>query len=499
VCTAANKYSAMPSFDIILVTDTSEYPLWFRGTGAHRLANHLRINGYSCLVIDFSSALSFENWKSICNYAVGENTKLVGFSTTWWPYRSTKQKTAIVNLNDFGKEENKFNYGYSQTGLTQSAVNGELGPWIDVVKELNSKVKIVVGGPKIDFYRDIPADYFMVGFGETQIIDLLKDQRRIWPKFIDHDKNAGNPNFDFRQSQILYTDYDFIQSEDVLTIEFTRGCKFKCSFCSYPLIGRKNVVEESLKKPEVIYSEFMDNYQKWGTTKYWVADDTFNDSTEKLEVILDVINRLPFKPMFRAYTRLDVMHSNFRQVELLKEIGLVDTWIGVDSMHPVASKVIGKGMNTDKKKDLIYRIGDTWGKHVNIKVGYILGLPGEGSEFVRETVDWFLTDNNPVNQLNLNPLRILPPLDSLSHTSRSDIDLNYKKYGYDIPDLKKFWEWTKDDGTDLTSFTKTANLCFELTEKIKQRGALVSEQFNSTGITDPVNQYFVPLINKLKN
>jgi hypothetical protein len=54
------------------------------------------------------------------------------------------------------------------------------------------------------------------------------------------------------------------------------------------------------------------------------------------------------------------MSNNFEQVYLLKEIGLVNTWIGVDSMHPVASKIIGKGMNSNKKKDLIYKIGEVW-------------------------------------------------------------------------------------------------------------------------------------------
>jgi hypothetical protein len=488
----------MSSFDVILLTDTSDYPHWYRGTGAHRLANHLRTSGYSCLVIDFSSALTFEDWKTICSLAVGNNTKMVGFSTTWWPYRSITNKTSIVNLNEFGKDTDDFTHQYLKTGLTQSAVAGELSVWINEVKKINSNTKITVGGPKIDFYRDIPADHFIVGFGETQILDFLKDTKRIWPKFIDHDRNAGNPDFNFKTSQILYTDQDFIQPNDILTIEFTRGCKFKCSFCSYPLIGRKNVVEESLKDSDIIYSEFMNNFEKWGTTKYWVADDTFNDSTEKLEVIEKVIARLPFKPKFRAYTRLDVMHNNLRQAELLKNIGLIDTWIGVDSMHPIASKAIGKGMNLDKKKELIYKIGEIWKDVVNIKVGYILGLPGEDSQFVNETVDWFLQEDNPVNQLNLNPLRILPPLDALSHTSRSDIDLNHEKYGYKIPDLRKFWEWTKDDGTDLTSFTKTANLCFELTEKIKTRLPIMPEYFNETGITDPKMQYFDPLIESLR-
>lgn len=483
----------MPGFDVILVTDTSEYPAWFRGTGAHRLATHLRLNGYSCLVIDFSSALSFDDWQTICQNAIGANTKLVGFSTTWWPYRSPRVKKVVANLKDLTNNYNDF----TDRGLTQAAVEGNLEPWLNEIKKINQKTKIVVGGPKIDFYSDISADNFIVGFGETQILDYLKQKNRIWPKFIDHDKSAGNKSFDFKSSQILYTDFDFINAEDILTIEFTRGCKFKCSFCSYPLIGRKNVVEESLKHSDVIYREFMNNYEKWGVTKYWVADDTFNDSTEKLEIILNVIKKLPFSPEFRAYTRLDVMSFNFSQVSLLKEIGLKQTWIGIDSFHPVASKMIGKGMNSEKKKDLLYRIGEVWNKEVYIEAGYILGLPEENSEYAREVVNWFLQPDNPLNNLHFNPLRINPPHPKLQHTSRSDIDLNYENYGYKIPDMAKFWEWIKDDETDLKTFNETAKLSEELNNQCQQK-VIKTKKFYDSGIKDPKSQYFNLLIKKLK-
>jgi len=484
------------TFDVILVTDTPEHPKWFRGSGAHRLANHLRTYGYSCLVLDFSSALNFERWKTICQLSVGSNTRFVGFSTTWWPYRSTKLKTVVADLKNFDQVENT-NIKITDRGLTQAAVEGMLRDWIQEIKKINPKTKILVGGPKVDFYKDIPADNFIVGFGETQIIDYLKEKNRIWPKFIDHDKNGSNKDFNFKQSQILYTDYDFIHKDDVLTIEFTRGCKFKCSFCSYPLIGRKNVVEESLKFSETIYRELTENYERWGVTTYWVADDTFNDSTEKLQLILDVINRLSFKPKFIAYTRLDIMHSNFDQVHLLKKIGLTKTWIGIDSFHPVASKVIGKGMQSEKKKELVYKIGEVW-KDVQIEAGYIVGLPGEGSDFVKEVIDWSLLPDNPLYQLHLNPLRINPPHPGLPNTSRSDIDLNYQKYGYDIPNMEKFWEWIKNDDTDIKTFTDALLLSNDLTKKVEIENKKIKKEVSKSRISRPQEEYFDLLIEKLK-
>ena len=89
----------MAGFNVILLADTPEHPFWYRGYGAHRLANHLRHNGYSCLVVDFTSALSFDTWRDICNLAVGDETKVIGLSTTWWPYRN-QLKQLKVNLRD---------------------------------------------------------------------------------------------------------------------------------------------------------------------------------------------------------------------------------------------------------------------------------------------------------------------------------------------------------------------------------------------------------------
>ena len=46
-------------FDVILFTDTAEFATKTRGYGTHRLASHIRSNGYSCIVIDFFSSIDY--------------------------------------------------------------------------------------------------------------------------------------------------------------------------------------------------------------------------------------------------------------------------------------------------------------------------------------------------------------------------------------------------------------------------------------------------------
>ena len=491
----------MTTFDIILLTDTAAYPHWTRGYGAHRLASHLRSRGYSVLVIDFAMALTFDLWTQICQHSIGENTKMVGFSTTWWPYRKPFQENNEANFvvnwadmaNDFLKKE-----WNESTSLTHDAVTNNMKRWIDVVKSINNKVKIVVGGSKIEWYRDFPADNFFDGFGETQIIDYLEQPRRLWPTVIGHDTTATSSDWGWTTSSTTYTDYDLIKPQEVLTLEIARGCRFKCAFCSFPLIGNKNAASYT-KTEETIYTELLTNYEKWQITDYWIADDTFNDSTEKLEMILRVTNRLPFKLRFRAYIRLDVIAMQPQQIQMLYDMGLRSCWIGVETFHPVASKAIGKGMSGEKRKQALYDIQKVWGNDVSISAGYIIGLPGEDETFLREQLDWFLEDNNPVNHNpNFLPLVINPP-GAFEYHPMSDIDKNPEKYGYTIPDMSKHNFWIKDDNTGINNLEKAMALTEEFLAKIKEKGNRIYDTITyDRGIKDPVTEYFIPLIEKLK-
>jgi radical SAM superfamily enzyme YgiQ (UPF0313 family) len=488
------------NFDIILLTDTAVYPQWTRGYGAHRIASHLRSNGYTVLVVDFSMELTLDIWTQICELSVGPSTKMIGFSTTWWPYRNPFKENERVNttvsLSDWVTDEGRKPYP-EKNSLTYDAVRGNMKSWIDIVKNINSKTKIVVGGAKIDWYKDFPADNFIDGLGETQILDYLQDTKRIWPTIIKHDTKADSRDWGWTTSKTEYTKYDQIRKEEVLTLEIARGCKFKCAFCSFPLIGNKDVASYT-KTEETVYNELMHNYTNWGSEEYWIGDDTFNDSIEKLEMFLRVSKRLPFKIKFRAYIRLDIIAMQPEQIQMLYDMGLKNCWIGIETFHPVASKRIGKGMSAEKRKQALYDIQKVWGNEVSIAAGYIVGLPGEDEKFLRKQLDWFMEENNPVNHNpNFLPLIINPP-GAYEYHPMSDIDRNPEKYGYSIPDMSRHNFWLKDDGTDITSFQQAWDLAREFDKIIRTKpGLLPSGLSYDRGIKNPTTEYFIPLIQLL--
>lgn len=490
------------TFDAILLTDTAVYPNWTRGYGAHRLASHLRAHGHSVLVIDFSIKLKFDTWQEICKYAIGDNTLFVGFSTTWWPYRNPAQDnpfvSPVVNMADNVSDFNMRDYPDEMT-LTYDAVKGKSQRWIDEAKKYNERIKILIGGAKIDWYKDFPADYFFSGLGETQIMDFLTQKLRIWPKYIQHDTHADHHRWDWIHSSTRYTELDFIQPGEIMTLETARGCKFKCSFCSFPLIGQKKIADYT-KTEDTLYRELLENWEKWGITNYWIADDTFNDNTEKLRMFKNITDRLPFELNYRAYLRLDVLAMHPEQIGLLYDSGIKNCWFGIETFHAEAAKSIGKGMPEDKRKNALYEMQKVWGDDVAVASGYIVGLPHEPKEHIYKQAEWFMEDNNPINHNpNFMPLIINPP-GAYEHHPQSAIDKDPEKYGYKIPDMKRFNFWTKDDDTGIRSFEEAWEICADITQKMSTRTKIVDDPLKyEHGVKDPETEYFKPLVEKLKN
>jgi radical SAM superfamily enzyme YgiQ (UPF0313 family) len=495
------------NYDGIFITDTPHYPEWVRGYAAHRLATHLRGHGYKILVIDFSSGLTFPAWQKIIDLSVGPDTKFLGFSSTWWPFklpgekRNSKKINLKANLRDNVSEEylDKDAEIDVDNTLTMDIVAGNVARWINYAKDINPKIKILLGGAKVDWYNDFPADHVFSGLAETQLLDFLEQPRRIWNKLINHDSEAKSRDWGWNTCFTRYSEIDQIRSNEILTLETTRGCRFKCIYCQFPLVGQKKVADY-IKTKETLYNELLENYERWGATEYWIADDTFNDTDEKVDHVLEVVRRLPFQPKFRAYLRLDVLAMHLDQIPKLFEIGVRSCFFGIETFHPEAAKIIGKGMSEEKRKAALWEARKQWGDQVSINAGYIIGLPQEDYAHAKKQLEWFLDVNNPVDMVYYFPLMINPEGSYPNHPM-SELDKNYQKYGYTIPDLKNHHYWFKDDGTDIPSFARSFEIIKEFNDAMESKTPRVGEQIRygmGDSIKDVQKEYFDVMIKTLK-
>jgi radical SAM superfamily enzyme YgiQ (UPF0313 family) len=450
-------------YNIILFTDIPNPDHFTRGYGAYRLASELRKHGYTVLTVDFSSTISMPVYERIIAAAVGPETLFVGFSTTWFPFRETKEtntkyilgaKSRIVDPRvDF---DPKVHHWYFNS-LTYRAANGHLSEYRDVVKRYNPETKVIVGGAKSSDYVHEDVDNVFIGYSENQLLDYAnslsgKGPRRIFNKVINYDVKGVIGPFDFRNCTTEYVDTDLIMSEELLTMEFGRGCIFNCAFCSFP--HRSQNTRDFLKYKETIRKELMDNYTKWGVYKYTINDDTFNDHTEKLIAIKEVIESLPFKPVFAwAYARLDLLARNPEQAQLIKDIGIKEVFYGLETFNDETSKSIRKGGKREKKIEGM-RIGkECWGDDITISVGLVVGLPKETRASVNESVEWYITEGHKyVDNFKFNDLTIFPDTGLNQFKVLSDIEKDPEKFGYSFPDpINKPFNWVLNDGSDITT------------------------------------------------
>jgi radical SAM superfamily enzyme YgiQ (UPF0313 family) len=477
-------------YNIILFSDLPFAHFFTRNYGMHRLATELRNNGYTVLCINYISSLSYDNYVKLIDLAVGPDTIMVGFSTSWMPYMIKGAKNngrAVVGHKLNFSEYNEQDHLWYFEGMAHKFTQESVIPWIEYIKQKNPKIKITAGGVKAAGYIDIPEiDNVFIGSGETMVLDYVnslsaKGPKRIFNKVIDYDSNAQNSNWEFRESLTEYIEDDLVQSSEFLNIEFSRGCMFQCAFCSYPLIGQTSA-RDIIKYKEIIYKELMNNWQKWGITKYLIVDSTLNDSTEKLELIKEVINSLPFRPKFWAYARIDLFAAHPEQAQLMLDIGVTEVLFGLESLNESTGKAINKGHKKNTLKGL--KIAkEIWGDKIFLCASAVLGLPKETISSFEETVNWFVTEGNQyLDRLGYSPLTFASSIFDPRYVETSVIDRDMKKFGYTATsDSENVLDWVKDDGTDIISRDQVIDLISKWHPKFDNAGKLDKQLFWLSG------------------
>jgi len=454
-------------YNVILFTDAPIPSSNRRGFGAYRLASEIRKNGYTVLVVDCCAALTMEEYCKIIDAAVNQHTLMIGFSTSWFPAK--KDGPAMLGAPDetgkcfnFDLKDNSWYYNGLSYNFSKDSI-----PYTSYIKLKNSNIKVVVGGYNAEQYITDHVDNVFIGFSENQAVDYLnsltKGPKRIFNKIINYDVKSQIGNFDFKTSQTSYADTDSLSYGEVLQFEFARGCIFNCKFCFYPHKNQKT--KDYTKYAEVIREELLNNYNRWGLYQYMIMDDTFNDYTEKLEVIRDIIKTLPFKPEFWAYCRIDLFPANPTQPQLLKEIGIKEVFYGLETWNEDTAKAISKGNKNSRKIEGFKLAKECWGDEVSITTNIVVGLPHDTVQSIIDSVEWYQQEGHKyVDAWYYGLLDIRCPESQLNlkYKFLSEIEKNLEFYGYSFPDpVNEPRKWVRSGPGDITS----AELAHELSLK----------------------------------
>tara|TARA_R110000803_G_scaffold15665_2_gene43136 strand:+ start:57 stop:734 length:678 start_codon:yes stop_codon:yes gene_type:complete len=219
-----------------------------------------------------------------------------------------------------------------------------------------------------------------------------------------------------------------------------------------------------------------------------------------------------------------------KTIPMLLESGMSSCYFGIETFNHAAGKAVGKGADPKKLKETLFECKRVWGDNVHIQAGFMVGLPFEDSASVFETAKWLEREDCPIDTKWIFPLQIAQANnDIMKYTYQSEFDKNSQMYGYEIPNPDVFWEWTKDDETDINTLQKAeevSNIAQNNMQNKIDKGDLnlaslshpvlsdrditlkMSDQEytdlvdsidrEQLWLTDVTNDYFKPLINMLR-
>jgi len=164
-----------------------------------------------------------------------------------------------------------------------------------------------------------------------------------------------------------------------ISITTSRGCPFQCVFC----VGRKmGGAKIRFRNPLKVVDE-LEYLNRLNFHQINIADDLFTASKHHCLAVCDEIIRRNLSLKWTSFARVDTI---FPEIVLkMKAAGCIGVSFGIESANPKILKRIKKGITLAQVINAVKhctRVG------ITPYASFILGLPGETPDTLRETLDF---------------------------------------------------------------------------------------------------------------
>ena len=282
--------------------------------------------------------------------------------------------------------------------------------YIEAVQRDFPGIPVILGGPYVsgvgkDIFKDFPTvDYAVVNEGEEAICDFMEylngaravdDVRNLVYK--NEGEVCANPISRITDLEALpLPDYslvaDFIEmyqgpppsmAAPSVAIMCTRGCPYKCTFCSSPITWNRKV---TFRSTDSIIKEILYLRDLVGIKEVYFQDDTLNARPKWLFDLCDKIisHGLHQEIYFKCAMRVN---RNLVSKEILEKLREANFWIalyGVENGNQEMLKSINKNI-TLEEIERAFKMTRKAGILTN--AAFMLGNYGETKETVRDSLN----------------------------------------------------------------------------------------------------------------
>jgi len=268
------------------------------------------------------------------------------------------------------------------------------------VKSIDPLIWTIMGGPHVSFcametMRALPQlDFICLGEGEDVLVELVREAHDgcQWERVKGLVYRQGHeihstgvrdaiPNMDAiplpARSLIPLGRYRALHMPVSMTT--SRGCPFRCIFC----VGRR------MLGPTVRYrspSKVVDELAYLHGLHFHqvnIADDLFTANKRHCLAVCDEIIARDLRVKWACFGRVDTVSPEI--LERMRAAGCDAVGFGVESANAAILKTIKKGITTQGVLAAVAMCSDAG---ITPHASFILGLPGETPETLRETTDF---------------------------------------------------------------------------------------------------------------
>lgn len=247
----------------------------------------------------------------------------------------------------------------------------------------------IIGGPHasalpVEASKDF--DAVVVGAGEKAIVKVLEDFRggRKGGVFRESMHDLSSVPIPPRTilSRIRYN--VFKGAHRSATAITSRGCPYKCAFCSSRNVWGRKVVDHPVDwvTRQIVYLR-----ERYGIRHFKFVDDTLTLNKPRLKVLAAALAPLDVK--WFCEVRADTLDEEI--LDLMIKAGCTSVDIGVESVDDTVLLKIGKKEDSDTMKRAIAKVKS---RGLKVKIYLIHGLPFEPQDIVQKTID-FIEETDP--------------------------------------------------------------------------------------------------------
>ena len=338
-------------------------------------------------------------------HVVGINTGLLALEA----YASQNCSKEVILVNDL---DDIFKVKPDMVCL--SSITESYGHAIEAAKSIKSKLKIpvVIGGAHITSLPeslDPIFDAAVIGEGEETFLELINSFPNIekikglayWKnnKLVINDIRPPIANLD---TLPIPRREKWIEKIGMAYMITTRGCPYKCSFCSSPVIWggcRSFSSERVVLETKEIIEKFKQNY-------FIFLDDIFILNKERLRAIVERLrdDGITKDVVFSCFGRVNLIDEEI--IALLKTGNVQYLFFGMEfTSNSLLAKYKDQNPTIQEGQkiiDLLYNNG------IRVRTSFIIGTPDETEKNLASTCDFIEKNKKKLFEIEINPLIAYP-------------------------------------------------------------------------------------------